>query len=172
MKKTELVEIINKRWDDIIEEMAKADADAYRSSGAEFRVYIDTNGEIGTEEWIAGDNGYFRFRDPDYDRYYLGIFCYQNYDVLWDWWFADTDEFRDAFIEQFGTNPISEDGDWDNWADMKRYGSEICKDAGIEGFDEWIEEQRDEAIDEAIRMGLADRYYGQTIIEAFDEMEF
>ena len=61
-------EFIEDRQDDIIVEMAKADADAYRNNGAEFRVYIDSDGKIGTEEWVAGDNGYFRFHDPDYER--------------------------------------------------------------------------------------------------------
>lgn len=165
-------EFIEDRQDDIIVEMAKADADAYRSSGAEFRVYIDTDGNIGTEEWAAGDSGYFRFHDPDYERVYLGEFCHQCYDVLWDWWFEDTNEFRNAFIGRFGTDPISEDGFWDTWSDMKSHGSEICKDAGIEGYDRWLAECTEEAIDAAVDLSEAYDYYESLICTALDKMEF
>ena len=89
MKKSEL---IRENTENLIDTMQKAEAESYRKTSCEYRVYIDSEGECGYEEWVAGDNGWFEFRDPDYVRYYIHTFCNQYYDIVRDWWFADDGE--------------------------------------------------------------------------------
>ena len=85
-------ELIRENTENLIDTMQKAEAASYRNTSCEYRVYIDSEGECGYEEWVAGDNGWFEFRDPDYYRYYIHTFCNQYYDIVRDWWFADDGE--------------------------------------------------------------------------------
>ena len=97
-------ELIRENTENLIDTMQKAEAASYRNTSCEYRVYIDSEGECGYEEWVAGDNGLFEFRDPDYHRYYIHTFCNQYYDIVRDWWFADGDEpedyDREAIMEE------------------------------------------------------------------------
>lgn len=97
-------ELIRENTENLIDIMQKAEAESYRKTSCEYRVYIDSNGECGIEEWLAGDLGWLEFRDPDYDRYYIHTFCNQYYDIVRDWWFADDDEpekyDREAIMEE------------------------------------------------------------------------
>ena len=85
-------ELIRENTENLINTLRKADAASYRNTSCEYRVYIDSEGECGYEEWVAGDNGWFEFRDPDYERYYIHTFNNQYYDIVRDWWLADDDE--------------------------------------------------------------------------------
>ena len=71
-------ELIRKNTENLINIMQEAEAESYRKTSCEYRVYIDSEGECGYEEWVAGDNGWFEFRDPDYHRYYIHTFCKQS----------------------------------------------------------------------------------------------
>ena len=97
-------ELIRKNTENLIETLQKAEAESYRKTSCEYRVYIDSEGECGYEEWVAGDNGWFEFRDPDYHRYYIHTFCKQYFDIVSDWWFSDRDEpeayDREAIMEE------------------------------------------------------------------------
>lgn len=101
MKKSEL---IRENTEKLIDTMQKAEAASYRNTSCEYRVYIDSEGECGYEEWPAGDSGWFEFRDPDYERYYIHTFDNQYYDIVRDWWFSDDDEpeeyDREAIMEE------------------------------------------------------------------------
>ena len=89
-------ELIRENTENLINALKEADAAAYRNTACEYRVYIDSNGECGYEEWLAGDLGWYEFRDPDYRRYYIHTFCYVR-----DWWFADPEEYdREAIMEE------------------------------------------------------------------------
>ena len=91
-------ELIRENTENLINSLKEADAAAYRNTSCEYRVYIDSNGECGYEEWIAGDLGLYEFRDPDYRRYYIHTFCYAR-----DLWFVDPEEYdREAIMEAIG----------------------------------------------------------------------
>lgn len=85
-------ELIRENTENLINTLKEAEAASYRNTSCEYRVYIDSEGECGYEEWVAGDNGWFEFTDPDYDRYYIHTFNKQYYDIVRDWWFADDDD--------------------------------------------------------------------------------
>ena len=97
-------ELIRENTEKLIDTMQEAEAASYRKTSCEYRVYIDSEGECGYEEWVAGDNGWFEFRDPDYYRYYIHTFNNQYYDIVRDWWFADREEpeeyDREAIMEE------------------------------------------------------------------------
>lgn len=98
-------ELIRKNTENLINALKEAEAASYRNTSCEYRVYIDSKGECGYEEWVAGDNGWFEFRDPDYHRYYIHTFCNQYYDIVRDWWLSEvTDEpeeyDREAIMEE------------------------------------------------------------------------
>ena len=98
-------ELIRENAENLIDTLKEADAAAYRNTACEYRVYIDSNGECGYEEWLAGDLGWYEFRDPDYRRYYIHTFCYVR-----DWWFADPEEYdREAIMEAIGDDVESKD---------------------------------------------------------------
>lgn len=99
-----IYELIRENTENLIDTLQKAEADSYRNTSCEYRVYIDSEGECGYEEWPAGDNGWFEFRDPDYYRYYIHTFNNEYYDIVRDWWFADDGEpeeyDREAIMEE------------------------------------------------------------------------
>ena len=99
-----LSELIRENTENLIDTMQKAEAASYRNTACEYRVYIDSEGECSYEEWVAGDNVWFEFRDPDYHRYYIHTFNKQYYDIVRDWWLADKDEpeeyDREAIMEE------------------------------------------------------------------------
>ena len=98
-------ELIRENTENLINALKEADAAAYRNTACEYRVYIDSNGECGYEEWLAGDLGWYEFRDPDYRRYYIHTFCYVR-----DWWFADPEEYdHEAIMEAIGDDVESKD---------------------------------------------------------------
>lgn len=88
--------IIREHEGEIINAMRQADRSAYENTSCEYRVYIDSDGDVDYEEWLAGDNGWYQFRDEDYSRTYLHTFNHQFFDPL--------DEYMD---------PIPEDADLD-----------------------------------------------------------
>ena len=98
-------ELIRENTENLINALKEADDAAYRNTACEYRVYIDSNGECGYEEWPAGDLGWHKFTDPDYRRYYIHTFCYVR-----DWWFADPEEYdREAIMEAIGGDVESKD---------------------------------------------------------------
>lgn len=105
----------------IIAALKDADATAYKYPSMEYRVYIDSDGEVSNEEWVAGDHGWLCF-GGGYERVYIHTFCHNNFSVLWDYWFEDSGLFIDAVEEQFGEKfQMSED-------DTLYYdGLETCK---------------------------------------------
>ena len=91
-------ELIRENTENLINALKEADDAAYRNTACEYRVYIDSNGECGYEEWLAGDLGWYEVRDPDYRRYYIHTFCYAR-----DLWFVDPEEYdREAIMEAIG----------------------------------------------------------------------
>lgn len=91
-------ELIRKNTENLINALKEADAAAKSNTACEYRVYIDSNGECGHEEWLAGDLGWYEFRDPDYRRYYIHTFCYAL-----DLWFVDPEEYdHEAIMEAIG----------------------------------------------------------------------
>ena len=98
ISKMKISELIRENTENLINSLKEADAAAYSNTACEYRVYIDSNGECGIEEWLAGDLGWYEFTDPDYCRYYIHTFCYVR-----DWWFADPEEYdREAIMEAIG----------------------------------------------------------------------
>lgn len=90
--------LIRENTENLINALREADAAAYRNTACEYRVYIDSNGECGIEEFPAGYLGWYESRDPDYRRYYIHTFCYMR-----DRLFADPEEYdREAIMEAIG----------------------------------------------------------------------
>ena len=96
-------DLIHENTEKLIETLQKAEAESYRNTSCEYRVYIDSEGECGYEEWLAGDSGYYQFL-RGYCRYYIHTFCKQYFDIVSDWWFANHDEpkeyDREAIMEE------------------------------------------------------------------------
>lgn len=91
-------ELIRENTENLINSLKEADAAAKSKHDCEYRVYIDSNGECGIEEWLAGDLGWYEFRDPDYRRYCIHTFCYAR-----DLWFVDPEEYdREAIMDAIG----------------------------------------------------------------------
>lgn len=129
--------------EDIIRILKEADAESYRYPTCEYRVYIDTDGDLDYEEWVAGSTSWYQFRDG-YDREYIHTFCNEHFDIMFDYWFNGIGEFESAFEERFGFKPEN-DPDRSHWED----GACSCEERGISNYDyeEWLEEQQDEAIE-------------------------
>jgi len=136
-------ELIEKNREQIIEKMKEADAQAYRFPTCEYRVYIDSDGDAGYEEWAAGDNAFLSFGDSEYRKAYLHTFCHQFYDVLWDGWFTSLGDFAEEFRKKFGVelesdpnNTMAEDGE-----------NTILKNGlSVTNWYEWLDEQTEESI--------------------------
>lgn len=91
-------ELIRENTENLINSLKEADAAAYRNTDCEYRVYIDSNGECGIDEFPAGYLGWYESRDPDYRRYYIHTFCYMR-----DRWFSDPEEYdHEAILEAIG----------------------------------------------------------------------
>lgn len=98
-------ELIRENTENLINALKEADAAAFRNTNCEYRVYIDSNGECGIEEFPAGYLGWYESGDPDYRRYYIHTFCYVR-----DWWFADPEEYdHEAIMEAIGDDVGSKD---------------------------------------------------------------
>ena len=126
----------------IIEMLKKAEAASFRHPTAEYRVYIDTDNEVDYEEWVAGDRGYYKF-SGDYDRTYIHTFCSQHFSLLWDYWFASSYEFNDAFRNHFRVELETE-----SESSLYDDGLATCRDKGIseDSYEEWIEQNFEDAI--------------------------
>lgn len=145
---TNWIELIESNKEEILSTMKEAEASAYRYPSCEYRVYIDTDGKCGYEEWVANDNGWYQFRG-DYERCYIHTFCHQYFDVLWDYWFSDPSCGRDTFDDRFGY-PVECDSD--NW---KTYEEEmrdtvLAHGGTVSDFYSWIGEMTDEAIEDLL----------------------
>lgn len=136
-------ELIEKKHDEIIEKMKEADAMAYRNTGCEYRVYIDTDGNVDREEWPANDNGYYSFGESDYGREYIHTFCHQFYDVLWDGWFTSLGDFAEGFHRKFGVELESEPN---NTMEEDGENTILKNDLSVANWYEWLDEQMEEAI--------------------------
>lgn len=144
-------ELITENYDAVVEAIKKAEESAYRHPECEYSAYIDTNGDADYEEWAAGSNGWYEFRDPEYNRFYIYTANHQYFDIMFDYWFFDAAEAAYAFKEEFGvdldTDPVDEDGDEIN---ESLYDNMIrqCKVSGIDSdrFDKWFEDQKELAI--------------------------
>lgn len=141
------IELIEENRDKILDELKAADEAAYRRPACEYRVYIDTEGDVGHEEWLANDNGWFQFRDG-YDRCYIRTFCHQYYDILWDYWFNDADGGRSAFAYRFGY-PVEQDEDCEKTAEQEMRDTILAHGGNEADLEAWLEEMTDEAIDQA-----------------------
>ena len=53
ISKMKISELIRENTENLINSLKEADAAAYRNNDCEYRVYIDSNGECGIEEWLA-----------------------------------------------------------------------------------------------------------------------
>ena len=95
------MEITDLQKEKIISHLKSADAMAYKNTNMEYRVYIDTDGEVGVEEWPAGSNSYYKFPEG-YERIYIHAFCHEYFSIIWDYWFEDSGLFIDAVEEHFG----------------------------------------------------------------------
>ena len=118
-------ELIRENTENLIDTMQKAEAASYRNTSCEYRVYIDSEGDCGYEEWLAGDNGWFEFRDPDYERYYIHTFCKQYFDIVSDWWFSDRAEpkecDRESIMEEAIEAATSSSEALDGYKDIIEY---------------------------------------------------
>ena len=83
------IELINANREKIVEALKAAERKSYLYPSCEYRVYIDTNGDAGDEEWLAHGSAWFEFRDG-YFRHYIHTFCRQYCD---EWEADEIDEF-------------------------------------------------------------------------------
>ena len=132
-------ELIRENTENLIDTMKKAEAASYRNTSCEYRVYIDSEGECGYEEWVAGDGGWFEFTDPYYDRYYIHTFNKQYYDIVRDWWLADDDDELDEDDDELDEDDDELDED-DREAIMEEaIEAAINSSEALYGYEEIIE---------------------------------
>ena len=117
-------ELIRENTEKLIDTMQEAEAESYRKTSCEYRVYIDSEGECGYEEWLAGDSGYYQFL-RDYYRYYIHTFCKQYFDIVSNWLFANHDEpkeyDREAIMEEAIEAATSSSEAFDGYKDIIEY---------------------------------------------------
>ena len=147
----EMKERIEEKRNEIINALKEADHAAYLTPCCEYRVYVDSEGVIGREEWLAGDNGRIQFREG-YDRCYIATYCHQHFSVLWDYWFDSVDH------------------------DAHKLGSETVKALGISESEycEWLNENAKDALNEILESAELDGVYDdylESVIRAFEEAE-
>lgn len=155
------MKITNDQREAILNALREADANAYRHPNCEYRVYIDSDGEVGSEEWLARDNGFYQFRDGYY-RNYVATLCHQYYSILWDCWYLDGFVyFAEDFKERFGIDLLDNEDD----LNAEQLGEKTCKEHGIPvgEYCEWLEEKTEEAIEEAVRDGDNNDHYDALI---------
>ena len=158
------VEMINSKYNEIMDELKKVTALSYRHPKHEYRVYIDSNGEVGHEEWETRTQDFLRFDDPSYYRIYFCHFCGESYSILWDSWFEDSDEFAKAFRERFGVGLMTEKG-----RTKEEDGEATILEAGLSLTDyrAWLDECTEKAIVEDLSSELCEDscmdYIEQTI---------
>lgn len=140
------IELIESNHEKILAELEAAEDSAYRFPDCEYRVYIDTDGETGREEWPAKDCGWYEFRG-DYARCYIHTFCYQYFDVLWDLWFDDLNIAREAFESRFGF-PVEQDEDSYKTPEQEMRDTVLSHGGSNADLDAWLEEMRSDAITE------------------------
>lgn len=158
------INLIKTNEDTILNELREADKQAYRYTGCEYRVYVDTNSDVGTEEWAAGDNGWLQFREDGYDRVYVATLCHEYYSILWDYWFADSSDFAKCFTDRFGVSLQQEDG-----RSLDDDATATCYAHGIplDDYQAWLADEETDAIDQVC--GDADYY--DFIVEAIRSEE-
>lgn len=130
-----IIDRIEANREAIIKEFRKADAAAYRNTGCEYRVYIDSEGETGSEVWPAGDNGYYRF-SGDYSRTYIGTICREYYDLLDDYWYEGSDLRAADRTEAENEAAMQEALEEVLWSYEAEQEYQAMVDEAIEGFKE------------------------------------
>ena len=154
----EMKKRIEEKRNEIINALKEADHAAYLTPCCEYRVYVDSEGVIGREEWLAGDNGRIQFREG-YDRCYIATYCHQHFSVLWDYWFKDSDDFSDSFRLRFGSPLVDEDNI--GRINLEQQGSETVKALGISESEycEWLNENAKDALNEILESAELDGIY-------------
>lgn len=160
------IEMINANREKIINALKTAERESYLHTECEYRVYIDSKGECGDEEWIANDNGWFEFRDG-YSRAYIHTFCSQHYSVLWDWWFVDPNVALSEFRDRFGFD-VEQGDDSDLASDMRN--AAIAHGVSESEYEKWIDEQTETAISELTENNESDGVYDSCIDEAIEDI--
>ncbi len=166
----EMKERIEEKRDEIITALKEADRAAYLTPCCEYRVYIDTEGVIGREEWLAGDNGCIQFREG-YDRCYIATYCHQHFSVLWDYWFKDSDDFSESFRLRFGSPTI--DDNESRRVNLEQLGRETVKALGIpeREYCEWLDENAKDALNEILESAELDDVYDDVLDRAIRTIE-
>ena len=167
MTKDELLALIERKHDDLIEALRDADRTAYRYTTCKYSVALYPDGSTERRERLAGDNWWYQ---NDSAILEFGPFCYQYYDILRDNLASDEllsllesemneierteyDRYRADF---FGTEEEYPD-DWDavNWIEENLPGLwERERDAGIEELvtSQEAETEREELLDYQVTM--------------------
>ena len=169
MNPTEIIEMIISNRDALIEELKDADMLSMRYPCCEYRVYIDSNGEIDHEEWPANDRAHYEFREWGYSRTYIHTFCNQYLEVLWDTWFVTRADFAEAFQKRFGVELL----DLDAHGKVDNEARQTCDENSIPEAEylSWLFEQEDEAIDLCISEAENDGKYEQILDEFIDDLK-
>ena len=165
------IETIEANRDKIIAAMKDAERLSYLHPSCEYRVYIDTDGAIDSEEWVAGDNGYLQFRDG-YSRTYVGTFCNQHYSILWDYWFVNGfSDFASEFESRFGIE-LHDSEDFDGMS-MEEIGKAVAVANNIPRSEylAWLDDETEEAIAEAISVSEGERTYDNMLDDSIKGME-
>lgn len=151
-----MYDIIKANEDKIIDALKDAYRETLTHPDWECRVYIDSDGDVGREDYQAGDDSWLEFDDEDYVRYYLDTINNQYYDAVWDCWFSG--ESWDITLDQ-----IAEEFDLDRDAVEETINGDDrpCKDDALVhclvelGVDPdaaaaWMASEREKAIDDLV----------------------
>ena len=162
------IELIRKHYDEIVSMMKMANKTAILYPMCEYRVYIDSNGDIDYEEHTQGSHERYVFRDPDYCRIYIHTYSHPCYDVLWDYGWPDRDYLQGAVEQEYGNIDIDLSG---------AYNDDSLIDAVIEAtgngrasVEDWIDRCRNEAAD--FMLNNTDQYdYCEVLNEVISDIE-
>ena len=148
----------------IVEAMREADAQAYRFPTMDFTAYVDSDGDVGIEESIHGDNSYSVFEDG-YSRNYIHSFNHQHFSVLWDVWYQTAADFAEAFRDRFGVELETERG-----RSLEEDADATCEANGIGAAElaAWL----GECTEEAIRFAQSETDYDEIFDLWFDDQPY
>ena len=159
--------------DEILEEMKDAQRLAMRYPKCEYRVYLDTNGEVGNEEWIQGDHGWYKFRDENYDRFYIHTYDNVSFDTIGEYFPTRSDFFEYAERQW---NLRVDDEEYSPYdCDFLTFARNFYIDHGIDedAYDRWMDDVFDEAIEFFIDLmdhdGVFERQFHQALRYAESE---
>ena len=155
--KKDFNDLIDRKSGELLDTMRLADEFAYRYPRFEYRVYIDSDGNVDYDECEPGYVSSSRYNDPDYRQFYIATFHHPNVSLFKDYLFRTSEDFVDTFEDDFGLE-LQDTGDIDELVNIAR---EVAKEDGVpeKVYNDWLEELDAETAEELTYEADRNGYY-------------